>query len=120
MMGVKEKWSVVFMKGLVLWQTNQYMKNESAKICVFTLFSDDLDVSPDFFEYFAATYPILRADSSLWCVSAWNDNGKASMVGDEPGKLKTWNLYSTYGKEKWISNEPILYYDEVSLGIWAF
>lgn len=41
---------------------------------------DDLDVSPDFFEYFSATYPLLRADPSLWCVSAWNDNGKGNLV----------------------------------------
>lgn len=41
---------------------------------------DDLDVAPDFYEYFAATLPILRADESLWCVSAWNDNGKSEFV----------------------------------------
>ncbi len=41
---------------------------------------DDLDVSPDFYEYFAATLPVLRADESLWCVSAWNDNGKLDFV----------------------------------------
>jgi len=47
--------------------------------------SDDLDISPDFFDYFLATYPVLHADPSLWCVSAWNDNGKAELVSDEPG-----------------------------------
>lgn len=41
---------------------------------------DDLDVSPDFYEYFAATLPVLQVDSSLWCVSAWNDNGKPELV----------------------------------------
>lgn len=41
---------------------------------------DDLDVSPDFYEYFAATLPILQRDSSLWCISAWNDNGKLEFV----------------------------------------
>lgn len=41
--------------------------------------SDDLDVAPDFYEYFSATYPILRSDPTLWCVSAWNDNGKSIM-----------------------------------------
>ena len=49
------------------------------------LFADDLDISPDFFDYFLATYPVLHADASLWCVSAWNDNGKADLVSDEPG-----------------------------------
>nr|XP_012144756.1 PREDICTED: alpha-1,3-mannosyl-glycoprotein 2-beta-N-acetylglucosaminyltransferase isoform X2 [Megachile rotundata] len=36
---------------------------------------DDLDVASDFFEYFLGTYPLLVSDNSLWCVSAWNDNG---------------------------------------------
>ena len=47
--------------------------------------TDDLDISPDFYEYFAATYRILTSDPSLWCVSAWNDNGKRGMVLDDPG-----------------------------------
>lgn len=29
---------------------------------------DDLEVAPDFFEYFQATYPLLRADPPLVCV----------------------------------------------------
>lgn len=45
---------------------------------------DDLDIAPDFYEYFLGTYPLLVSDSSLWCVSAWNDNGKAGLV-DEHG-----------------------------------
>lgn len=44
---------------------------------------DDLNVSPDFYEYFYATYPLLRNDSSLWCVSAWNDNGKVGLIEEE-------------------------------------
>ena len=27
---------------------------------------DDLEISPDFFEYFSATLPLLRQDKSLW------------------------------------------------------
>ncbi|XP_008214375.1 alpha-1,3-mannosyl-glycoprotein 2-beta-N-acetylglucosaminyltransferase [Nasonia vitripennis] len=41
---------------------------------------DDLDVAPDFFEYFLGTHPILMSDPTLFCVSAWNDNGKADLV----------------------------------------
>ena len=26
------------------------------------------------------TFPLLRADKSLWCVSAWNDNGKVALT----------------------------------------
>lgn len=50
------------------------------------LWADDLDIAPDFFEYFLATHPILHSDPTLWCVSAWNDNGKDSLVAYEPGK----------------------------------
>lgn len=45
---------------------------------------DDLDVAVDFFQYFAATHHLLLEDDSLWCVSAWNDNGKSDKVKD-PG-----------------------------------
>ncbi|XP_075241037.1 alpha-1,3-mannosyl-glycoprotein 2-beta-N-acetylglucosaminyltransferase-like isoform X2 [Convolutriloba macropyga] len=41
---------------------------------------DDLEVSPDFFEYFLATYPLLKDDPTLFCVSAWNDNGKSNFI----------------------------------------
>lgn len=50
---------------------------------------DDLDIAPDFFEYFAALYPVLLADSSLWCISAWNDNGKGDLIEDAPGVYST-------------------------------
>ncbi|NWI93281.1 MGAT1 acetylglucosaminyltransferase, partial [Pitta sordida] len=52
---------------------------------------DDLEVAPDFFEYFQALLPVLRDDSSLWCVSAWNDNGKEQMVDAAQAEL----LYRT-------------------------
>ena len=46
---------------------------------------DDLDISPDFFDYFSALHPILKGDPSLWCISAWNDNGKDALVANDPG-----------------------------------
>ena len=54
---------------------------------------DDLDISPDFFEYFRSLYPILKADSSLWCVSAWNDNGKEALVHN-PGQCWSRSIMS--------------------------
>ncbi|VDM61721.1 unnamed protein product [Angiostrongylus costaricensis] len=44
------------------------------------LLEDDLDVSADFFEYFSATRYLLEIDEKLWCVSAWNDNGKNGSI----------------------------------------
>lgn len=41
---------------------------------------DDMEVAPDFYNYFAALAPLLQADPTLLCVSAWNDNGVAALV----------------------------------------
>jgi len=41
---------------------------------------DDLDIAPDFFDYFRATRPLLDEDPTLFCVSAWNDNGKSDLI----------------------------------------
>lgn len=52
---------------------------------------DDLTVAPDFFEYFLGTYKLLELDPTLWCVSAWNDNGKANLIDSTQHQL----LYRT-------------------------
>ncbi|MPC23085.1 Alpha-1,3-mannosyl-glycoprotein 2-beta-N-acetylglucosaminyltransferase [Portunus trituberculatus] len=54
------------------WALNQMFQKFEYEAVI--IVEDDLDIAPDFYEYFSATYPILRADPSLWCVSAWNDN----------------------------------------------
>ena len=41
---------------------------------------DDMLIAPDFFDYFAALAPMLHADETLLCVSAWNDNGMKDVV----------------------------------------
>lgn len=51
---------------------------------IFEIFSDaryaiileeDLEVSPDFLSYFSQTMPLMETDNSIYCISAWNDNG---------------------------------------------
>ena len=37
---------------------------------------DDMLFSPDFLRYFEAMAVLLERDSSLFCISAWNDNGR--------------------------------------------
>ncbi|TDH04426.1 hypothetical protein EPR50_G00152440 [Perca flavescens] len=71
------------------WALNQvfYKFFQSTVVIV----EDDLEVAPDFFEYFRALYPILRADPTLWCASAWNDNGREALV--DPSKAEL--LYRT-------------------------
>ncbi|KAK7497760.1 hypothetical protein BaRGS_00010894, partial [Batillaria attramentaria] len=77
------------------WALNQIFHtfNYSAVIIV----EDDLDVAPDFFEYFAATYQLLHSDPLLWCVSAWNDNGKSNLVSNEPEKLYRTDFFPGLG-----------------------
>ena len=47
---------------------------------------EDLDVSPDFFSFFGQTLRLLDEDSSVYCVSAWNDQGYEHTSAD-PTKL---------------------------------
>lgn len=44
------------------------------------ILSDDLEVAPDFFQYMSAGLRLLQRDPSVWCVSAWNDNGKDGLI----------------------------------------
>ncbi|XP_035528949.1 alpha-1,3-mannosyl-glycoprotein 2-beta-N-acetylglucosaminyltransferase a [Morone saxatilis] len=71
------------------WALNQVFKTLSHSSVV--IVEDDLEVAPDFFEYFRASLPLLKSDPSLWCVSAWNDNGRDGYV--DPGKANL--LYRT-------------------------
>lgn len=71
------------------WALNQVFKTLSHSSVV--IVEDDLEVAPDFFEYFRATLPLLKSDPDLWCVSAWNDNGRDGYV--DPGKAAL--LYRT-------------------------
>eukprot|EP00753_Platysulcus_tardus_P014372 PLAT4354.6.p2 GENE.PLAT4354.6~~PLAT4354.6.p2 ORF type:complete len:421 (+),score=204.01 PLAT4354.6:96-1265(+) len=50
---------------------------------------DDLLYSPDFYEYFLAVSPALDRDPTLWCISAWNDNGFDARVRDANRLLRT-------------------------------
>ncbi|XP_030053328.1 alpha-1,3-mannosyl-glycoprotein 2-beta-N-acetylglucosaminyltransferase [Microcaecilia unicolor] len=72
---------------------------------------DDLEVAPDFFEYFQATFPLLMEDKTLWCVSAWNDNGKEQMVDSKhPETLYRTDFFPGLGwlllAELWDELEP--------------
>ncbi|CAB3261970.1 unnamed protein product [Arctia plantaginis] len=72
---------------------------------------DDLDISPDFFEYFLGTYPLLVKDSSLWCISAWNDNGKKDVIDiSHPELLHRTDFFPGLGwmlrREFWMKLAP--------------
>nr|1FO8_A Chain A, ALPHA-1,3-MANNOSYL-GLYCOPROTEIN BETA-1,2-N-ACETYLGLUCOSAMINYLTRANSFERASE [Oryctolagus cuniculus] len=91
------------------WALGQIFHNFNYPAAV--VVEDDLEVAPDFFEYFQATYPLLKADPSLWCVSAWNDNGKEQMVdSSKPELLYRTDFFPGLGwlllAELWAELEP--------------
>lgn len=71
------------------WALNQVFNTFNYQTAI--IVEDDLDIAPDFYEYFKATLPILQKDETLWCVSAWNDNGKFALIDRTNSKL----LYRT-------------------------
>ncbi|PSS21821.1 Alpha-1,3-mannosyl-glycoprotein like [Actinidia chinensis var. chinensis] len=46
------------------------------------ILEDDMEIAPDFFEYFGATASLLDNDKSIMAVSSWNDNGQKQFVQD--------------------------------------
>jgi hypothetical protein len=51
------------------------------------ILEEDLEIATDFFDYMAATAPLLDVDASLLAVSAFNDNGK--FVGNASRMLRS-------------------------------
>ncbi|KAF5443704.1 hypothetical protein F2P56_036239 [Juglans regia] len=46
------------------------------------ILEDDMEIAPDFFDYFEATAALLEKDKSIMAVSSWNDNGQKQFVHD--------------------------------------
>ncbi|CAK9021575.1 unnamed protein product [Durusdinium trenchii] len=82
------------------------------------ILEEDLEIAVDFFSYFKATLPLLQSDSKLFCVSAWNDNGRSDLVQNATAIYRSdffpglgWMLLSSFWNEvrgKW----PNEYWDD--------
>ncbi|XP_026456062.1 alpha-1,3-mannosyl-glycoprotein 2-beta-N-acetylglucosaminyltransferase-like [Papaver somniferum] len=46
------------------------------------ILEDDMEIAPDFFEYFEAAAALLDSDKTIMVVSSWNDNGQKQYVHD--------------------------------------
>jgi alpha-1,3-mannosyl-glycoprotein beta-1,2-N-acetylglucosaminyltransferase len=57
---------------------------------------EDMEVAVDFYNYFDALAPVLDADPTLFCVSAWNDNGKEHLSVD-PEQLHRTDFFPGLG-----------------------
>jgi hypothetical protein len=53
------------------------------------LVEDDMIFAPDFLLYFAQLAPVMDVDSSVWCISSWNDNGFAGHARDAATVYRT-------------------------------
>ncbi len=60
------------------WALEQVFMEYAFQSVIIT--EDDLIISVDFFDYFKAMHKILIQDPTLYCVSAWNDNGKKELI----------------------------------------
>ncbi|XP_041091424.1 alpha-1,3-mannosyl-glycoprotein 2-beta-N-acetylglucosaminyltransferase-like isoform X2 [Polyodon spathula] len=91
------------------WALNQVFHTFKYQVAV--IVEDDLEVAPDFFEYFRSLFPLLLEDKTLWCVSAWNDNGREQMIDPKaPELLYRTDFFPGLGwmllKELWEELEP--------------
>ncbi|CAM6100795.1 unnamed protein product [Calypogeia fissa] len=72
------------------------------------ILEDDMEIAPDFFDYFEATGALLDNDMSLMAVSSWNDNGQKQFVQDSV-KLYRSDFFPGLG---WMLNKAI--WDELA------
>mmetsp|Transcript_6505 Transcript_6505/g.9747 ORF Transcript_6505/g.9747 Transcript_6505/m.9747 type:complete len:580 (-) Transcript_6505:202-1941(-) len=88
--------------------TSMFDRFPNAKAII--IIEDDLLFSPDFYEYFQSTSPILNEDNSVFAISAWNDNGFKHRVKD-PYTLRRTGFFPGLG---WLLTRK-LYKDELEV-----
>jgi hypothetical protein len=62
------------------WALSEVFHDVSVRRVI--ILEEDIEVAPDFFEFFGAVAPLLEADKSLLAASAFNDNGFKGLVKD--------------------------------------
>ncbi|KAJ0966764.1 hypothetical protein J5N97_023681 [Dioscorea zingiberensis] len=87
------------------------------------ILEDDMEIAPDFFDYFEATASILDKDKTIMAVSSWNDNGQVQFVHDSETLYRSdffpglgWMLTKSTWDElspKWPKAYPFPFYWEV-------
>lgn len=56
-----------------------FIKHNFSRVIIL---EDDMEIAPDFFDYFEATATLLDNDKTIMAVSSWNDNGQKQFVHD--------------------------------------
>ncbi|KAJ6927823.1 alpha-1,3-mannosyl-glycoprotein 2-beta-N-acetylglucosaminyltransferase-like isoform X1 [Populus alba x Populus x berolinensis] len=78
------------------WAMDQlFYKHNFSRVIIL---EDDMEIAPDFFDYFEAASALLEKDKSIMAVSSWNDNGQKQFVHDpcrqfiRPEVCRTYNF----------------------------
>ncbi|KAK8945942.1 Alpha-1,3-mannosyl-glycoprotein 2-beta-N-acetylglucosaminyltransferase [Platanthera guangdongensis] len=83
-----------------------FLKKNFSRVIVL---EDDMEISPDFFDYFEATGALMDNDKSIMAVSSWNDNGQHQFVHD-PEALYRSDFFPGLGwmltKSTWLELSP--------------
>ncbi|CAM0910991.1 unnamed protein product [Alopecurus aequalis] len=66
------------------------------------ILEDDMEIAPDFFDYFEAAAKLLDNDKTIMAVSSWNDNGQRQFVND-PKALYRSDFFPGLG---WMLTKP--------------
>lgn len=62
------------------WALDQlFYKHKLSRVIIL---EDDMEISPDFFDYFEAGAALMDHDKSIMAISSWNDNGQKQFVHD--------------------------------------
>lgn len=89
------------------WALDQlFYKHNFSRVIIL---EDDMEISPDFFDYFEAGAALLDSDKSIMAVSSWNDNGQRQFVHD-PYALYRSDFFPGLGwmlsKSTWVELSP--------------
>ncbi|PIN14787.1 N-acetylglucosaminyltransferase I [Handroanthus impetiginosus] len=98
------------------WALDQlFYKHNFSRVIIL---EDDMEIAPDFFDYFEAGATLLDRDKSIMAISSWNDNGQKQFVHD-PYVLYRSDFFPGLGwmlsKSKWdeLSTKwPKAYWDD--------
>nr|CAB3470772.1 unnamed protein product [Digitaria exilis] len=81
-----------------------FIKHNFARVIIL---EDDMEIAPDFFDYFEAAAKLLDSDKTIMAVSSWNDNGQKQFVNDP--NLTYWDdwvrLKEVHGNRQFIRPE---------------
>ncbi|XP_041997271.1 alpha-1,3-mannosyl-glycoprotein 2-beta-N-acetylglucosaminyltransferase-like isoform X2 [Salvia splendens] len=62
------------------WALDQlFYKHEFSRVIIL---EDDMEIAPDFFDFFEAGASLMDRDKSIMAISSWNDNGQKQFVHD--------------------------------------